>query len=76
MKIIAEYRLKMQADEDRAFLIHQGIATIVIGNVGPHALDANFAPEPISLAVHELHAPQAQYLLTEKYRPHAAPLVV
>ena len=73
MKIIATYRIRAQADEDRTFLMHKGIASVVHGNVGPKAMSEHFKPEPISLAVQDSHAVQAKDILRAKYHPAPIP---
>ena len=66
MKIIAQYKSRVTADEDRNYLMSHGIASVVYGDTALQCLTDYFGSEPISLAVQNELSEHAKELLINK----------
>ena len=75
MKVITTYKNRVLAEEDRTFLMHNGIASVVHGDFGPRAMSDHFQADPVTLAVQDLQAEHACDLLKKKYHPNPLPNV-
>lgn len=73
MKVIATYHNRMNAEEDRTYLMHKGIASIVRGGIVPRSMGEHFASEPAALAVQDYCYDTAYELLKIKYKPEPVP---
>lgn len=66
MKIVAHYASRIIAEEDRDYLISQGIAAAVYGDDAPQCMVDHFGCDPIAVAVMDEFYPKARVLLDEK----------
>ena len=66
MEIVAKYKTRVLADDDRNFLMSHGIPSVVYGESGLQALKKHFGSELIAISVKEEHADKATALLKQK----------
>ena len=67
MKVVAYYKTRVLADEDHAFLMSKGIASVVYGDAAPAVLEEHFGKEPVCIAVLDSQYDRVKSLLNEKH---------
>lgn len=66
MKIITQYTNRIRAEDDREYLMKQGIAAVIYGDAAPQCLREHFQCEPITLAVQDIQGERAKELLINR----------